>query len=78
MRAKFGVNPELIPDYLAPVGDAADGYPGITGIGPKEAAALLTRYGGIELFPPEVLGERKHLRPIIQGTGNPSNRCRAL
>ena len=43
VRAKFGVNPELIPDYLALVGDSADGYPGIAGIGPKGAAALLTR-----------------------------------
>lgn len=58
VRAKFGVDPVLIPDYLALVGDAADGYPGIAGIGPKGAAALLTRYGRIEDFPPHVLGER--------------------
>ena len=51
VRAKFGVDPELIPDYLALVGDSADGYPGIAGIGPKGAAALLTRYGTIEQFP---------------------------
>jgi 5'-3' exonuclease len=57
VRAKFGVDPELIPDYLALVGDAADGYPGIKGIGAKGAASLLTRYGNIERFPPEVLGE---------------------
>lgn len=61
VRAKFGVSPELIPDYLALVGDAADGYPGISGIGPKGAAALLTRYGAIEQFPSQVLGERRHL-----------------
>ena len=61
VRAKFGVNPELIPDYLALVGDAADGYPGIKGIGPKGAAALLTRYGAIERFPPQVLGEGQRL-----------------
>ncbi len=61
VRAKFGVNPELIPDYLALVGDAADGYPGIAGIGPKGAAALLTRYGAIELFPSQVLGKRQRL-----------------
>ena len=61
VRAKFGVNPELIPDYLALVGDAADGYPGIKGIGPKGAAALLTRHGAIELFPPEVLGDQQRL-----------------
>jgi 5'-3' exonuclease len=61
VRAKFGVDPELIPDYLALVGDAADGYPGIKGIGSKGAATLLVRYGAIELFPPEVLGERQNL-----------------
>ncbi len=56
VRAKFGVPPALIPDYLALVGDTADGYPGIAGIGPKGAVALLTRYGPIEQFPPHVLG----------------------
>ena len=66
VRAKFGVNPELIPDYLALVGDAADGFPGIAGIGPKGAAALLTRYGAIELFPPEVLGERHPLALLFK------------
>ena len=65
VRAKFGVDPELIPDYLALVGDAADGYPGIAGIGPKGAAALLTRYGAIEQFPPEVLGERQQIGALI-------------
>jgi 5'-3' exonuclease len=61
VRAKFGVVPELIPDYLALVGDSADGYPGIAGIGPKGAAALLNRYGAIEQFPPQELGERQAL-----------------
>ncbi len=61
VRAKFGVSPELIPDYLALVGDAADGFPGIKGIGPKNAATLLTRYGPIDVFPAEVLGERQQL-----------------
>jgi 5'-3' exonuclease len=59
VRTKFGVDPELIPDYLALVGDAADGYPGIKGIGAKGAASLLTRYGPIESFAPEVLGEHR-------------------
>src|SRR5580700_746487 len=59
VQAKFGVTPELIPDYLALVGDSADGYPGIAGIGPKGAASLITRYGRIEDFPPDVLGERR-------------------
>jgi 5'-3' exonuclease len=55
-RAKFGVEPALIPDYLALVGDSADGYPGIAGLGPVTAARLLNRHGPIEAFPPEVLG----------------------
>jgi 5'-3' exonuclease len=57
VREKFGVDPELIPDFLALVGDAADGYPGISGIGRSTAARLLNRYGPIESFPPGELGE---------------------
>lgn len=57
VRAKFGVEPGLIPDYLALVGDAADGYPGITGIGAVGAARLLNQHGPIESFPAKVLGE---------------------
>ncbi len=56
VRDKFGVEPGLIPDYLALVGDAADGYPGIPGIGAVTAARLLNRHGVIEDFPPTVLG----------------------
>lgn len=56
VRAKFGVAPEFIADYLALVGDSADGYPGIAGYGAKTAARLIERYGPIEDFPPEVLG----------------------
>ncbi|MFI4932321.1 MAG: 5'-3' exonuclease H3TH domain-containing protein [Burkholderiales bacterium] len=59
VRKKFGVEPALIPDFLALVGDAADGYPGIAGIGAVGAARLLNRHGPIEAFPPEVLGERR-------------------
>jgi 5'-3' exonuclease len=59
VRAKFGVDPRLIPDYLALVGDAADGYPGIAGIGSVTAAQLLNRHGSIEEFPPAVLGDRR-------------------
>jgi 5'-3' exonuclease len=66
VRAKFGVMPVLIPDYLALVGDVADGYPGLAGIGPKGAAALLTRYGRIEDFPPQVLGERRDLALLFK------------
>jgi 5'-3' exonuclease len=49
--AKFGVPPVSIPDYLALVGDAADGYPGLPGWGPKSSAAVLARYGRIEAIP---------------------------
>lgn len=59
VREKFGVDPELIPDYLALVGDSADGFPGIRGIGPVTAARLLNRHGPIEAFPPDELGERR-------------------
>ena len=53
--SKFGVTPALIPDYLALVGDTADGYPGIAGYGPKTAARLINRYGRLEQFPSEIL-----------------------
>jgi 5'-3' exonuclease len=56
---KFGVEPALIPDYLALVGDAQDGYPGIRGIGASTAARLLNRHGPIESFPPDVLGAER-------------------
>jgi 5'-3' exonuclease len=66
VRAKFGVGPEWIPDYLALVGDSADGYPGLAGIGPKGAARLIERYGTIEEFPAEVLGERRELALLFK------------
>jgi len=59
VRAKFGVEPTLIPDFLALVGDAQDGYPGIRGIGPTTAATLLNRHGPIESFPDTVLGDQR-------------------
>jgi 5'-3' exonuclease len=52
IRAKFGVDPESIPDYLALVGDSADGFPGIQGWGAKSAAAVLAHYKHIEAIPP--------------------------
>ncbi|HKV51159.1 MAG TPA: 5'-3' exonuclease H3TH domain-containing protein [Gemmatimonadaceae bacterium] len=58
VREKFGVDPEHIPDYLALTGDSADGFPGIPGIGAKTAARLINRYGAIEAFPPETLGDQ--------------------
>jgi 5'-3' exonuclease len=49
--AKFGVSPASIPDYLALVGDAADGYPGLPGWGAKSSAAVLARYLHLEAIP---------------------------
>ena len=51
VREKFGVPPPSIPDYLALVGDSADGYPGVTGWGARSTAAILSRYGHIEAIP---------------------------
>ena len=59
VREKFGVDPGWIADYLALVGDAADGYPGIPRCGPKTAARLIARHGHIEQFPAEVLGDNQ-------------------
>src|SRR6059058_3031389 len=66
IREKFGVDPPLIPDLLALVGDAADGYPGIAGIGARTAAQLLNHHGPIENFPPRVLGERRDLALLFK------------
>jgi len=52
VRAKFGVLPESIPDYLALVGDSADGFPGLPGWGAKSAAAVLATYVHLEAIPP--------------------------
>jgi len=66
VREKFGVEPALIPDFLALVGDAADGYPGLSGIGSVSAARLLNRYGAMEAFPPTVLGDRRDLALLFK------------
>ena len=66
VRAKFGVEPALIPDLLALVGDSADGYPGIEGIGRVTAARLIGKYGAIESFPSDVLGERRALALLFK------------
>ena len=66
VREKFGVEPALIPDFLALVGDAADGYPGIPGIGAITAARLLNRYGPIEAFPADVLGDSRDLALLFK------------
>jgi len=65
IREKFGVAPEFIPDYLALVGDAADGYPGISGCGAKTAATLINRYGALENFGPDVLNEENRALAVL-------------
>src|SRR5215831_3193052 len=66
VREKFGVSPQLIPDLLALVGDAADGYPGIAGIGARTAAQFLNRYGPIEEFPSNALREQRKLALLFK------------
>jgi 5'-3' exonuclease len=66
VHAKFGVDPERIPDFLALVGDAADGYPGLPGVGRVTAARLIGKYGALESFPAEVLGERRDLALLFK------------
>jgi 5'-3' exonuclease len=66
VRAAFGVEPQLIPDFLALVGDAADGYPGLPGIGRVTAARLIGKYGALEDFPASVLGERRELALLFK------------
>ena len=66
VRKKFGVEPQLIPDFLALVGDTADGYPGIAGIGRVTAAQLIGKYGALENFPATVLGERAKLALLFK------------
>ena len=65
VRAAFGVEPARIPDYLALVGDAADGYPGVRGIGAVGAARLVARYGPIQSFPPEALSSADRERALL-------------
>jgi 5'-3' exonuclease len=55
IRAKFGVGPESIPDYLALVGDSSDGFPGLPGWGAKSAATVLARWEHLEAIPPSAL-----------------------
>ena len=59
VKEKYGVAPERIPDFLALVGDSADGYPGIEGIGRVGAAALVNAHGALEDFPSGVLGKSR-------------------
>jgi 5'-3' exonuclease len=66
IQKKYGVAPLLIPDLLALVGDSADGYPGIAGIGKIGAARLLNDYGPIEDFPDHVLGKNQKLALLFK------------
>lgn len=67
VRLKFGVSPAFIADYLALVGDSADGFPGISGLGPKTAASLINRYGHIEDFPVDTLrGDNRQLALLFK------------
>jgi 5'-3' exonuclease len=65
VRKKYGVEPLRIPDFLALAGDAADGYPGIDGIGEVGAARLVNRYGALEDFPAEVLSGERRERALL-------------
>jgi 5'-3' exonuclease len=66
VREKFGVDPVHVPDFLALVGDSADGYPGIKGIGAVGAAKLVNQHGPIEDFPDEVLGDARELALLFK------------
>jgi 5'-3' exonuclease len=66
IREKYGVDPEHIPDFLALVGDSADGYPGVPGIGKTTAARLVNRYGAIERFPDDVLGGNREIALLFK------------
>ena len=65
VREKFGVDPEHIPDFLALVGDAADGYPGLAGIGEVGAARLIARFGKLEDFPESALGDERRAQALL-------------
>jgi 5'-3' exonuclease len=66
IEAKFGVPPESIPDFLALVGDAADGYPGIPGFGKKRAAAILKKFGHIEAIDDSRMNEHRELALLFK------------
>jgi 5'-3' exonuclease len=66
VREKFGVEPARIPDFLALVGDTADGYPGIDGIGAVGAARLINQHGALEQFPAAVLGEQRDIALLFK------------
>src|SRR2546428_8317669 len=71
VREKFGVAPKSIPDYLALVGDNADGYPGLAGWGERSAAAVIGFYGHLEAFPRSALGWEVYVRGEEESTREP-------
>ena len=77
VRAKFGVEPALIPDYLALVGDTADGYPGHPGIGKTGAARLLNRHGRSRIFR-RGAGREARARAAVQEARDSANRRAAV
>jgi 5'-3' exonuclease len=70
VREKFGVHPNSIPDYLALVGDSADGFPGLPGWGAKSAAAVLARWETVEAIPddPRAWGVKVRSAPALAAT----------
>ena len=78
VRAKFGVDPERIPDFLALVGDAADGYPGIAGIGRIGAARLIEQHGALEDFPSDGPRDKPRTRAAVQGSRDAAGPMRRL
>jgi 5'-3' exonuclease len=64
VREKFGVPPSSIPDYLALVGDSADGYPGLAGWGEKSASVVLGSYGSLERIPRDPSDWKVHVRSM--------------
>ena len=66
VKAKYGVPPKRIPDFLALVGDTADGYPGVPGIGKVSAARLISKHGAIEDFPADVLQDKRDLALLFK------------
>jgi 5'-3' exonuclease len=63
---KFGVRPESIPDYLAVVGDSADGFPGVSGWGQKSAALVLSQYRHLEDIPKDVRNWHPSIRSALR------------
>jgi 5'-3' exonuclease len=67
VRAKFGVSPQSIPDWLALVGDSADGFPGLVGWGKRSAAVVLAHYEHIDAIPDNVNDWEPSLRKTVRG-----------